>query len=497
MRATLTHESDIKQRLEDAGFKDFEQIEVRKDVKVYTGYPKPARRYRIDFESESHTVENMYYWIVGHAHNDFDMPVLLKIIDTHAASAASQVFGDMQQRLGAQQGNVSNYMATIGKLVKDIFALVRELRQVEERLGYYIDSYDKEKEVSARKHAEATLRDIWVSMVEGGSQNPGSVIGMAQKVGFTVLPDLFFGAAPVESEEDIEKIIKDSDFNETVLMALRKKLHQFLQWKKHTYAELINKKKFQLGYLRQHYQTIRMYMQWLRPYLKNLERLGFHEKHMDDPLLIQSFETSMIEIETIAARPPKEMNSDKEKSYKKDVYSVLLFTFEFRSKPSVHTYPKEHRGVIHVGRTECTIRAYGWTQEQIDNYRKYREKETLDTLKHFSQGVTDALDHLGEEFERFLKEAGETDFETKKKPEEKEEKKEPESSESATDLLVLPFKGMYEIVEPIVPVKKVYKWYVGEKKEKVPSKKDAEGDAKFVAYQCFKNYKKAHGMFSW
>ena len=40
-----------------------------------------------------------------------------------------------------------------------------------------------------------------------------------------------------------------------------------------TYKELQVRKNFNLGYLRQHYSVIRLYLNWLRPYLKNIQRL--------------------------------------------------------------------------------------------------------------------------------------------------------------------------------------------------------------------------------
>ena len=60
-----------------------------------------------------------------------------KITDTFSASENSSFFGTSQQRVGLQQDKVSQYLATIGKMIKELFQLVRELRIIDERLGYY------------------------------------------------------------------------------------------------------------------------------------------------------------------------------------------------------------------------------------------------------------------------------------------------------------------------------------------------------------------------
>lgn len=485
-----------------------EILEIRKGVNQLTGWPEPKRRYRIDFESEGHHVENMYYWLVQHAHNDFDMPILQKVTDSHAASGASEFFGNMQQKIGAQQGNVSNYMATIGKLVKDLFPLIRELRQIEERLGYYTNSYEA-KDFKARKNAEATLKDIWITMVEGGTQNPTSVFGMAQRAGFTILPDLFFQAPPMEDEGAIDTYINTEmkDFNKAVKEALRRKLMGFLQWKKNTYVELSNKKKFQIGYLKQHYETVKMYMSWLKPYLKNLEHLGMDQAHMDDPLLVRAFETSLVELEVLIAKPP-EKNKDEET----DCYSVVLMHFFFRSKPSIHTWPKENRGVVHVGRTEATIRAYGWTKKEIEAYKKYREDETMEYMKFFNRSVKQAMDDLAGDFAEYLNQVepdSVKDYLYGKEPEKPKEEKKEENAQTVkalADGLMLPFVGFSELLSPLLPLGGVKDYLLGnkdlkEKKSKDDTKKanakKAAGGAAFVAFQCFKNYKKAHRMFSW
>ncbi|HLP79991.1 MAG TPA: hypothetical protein VK158_05115 [Acidobacteriota bacterium] len=503
-----------------------EKLEVRRRVILETDWPKPFRSYRIDYESENHNVEEMYYWLVGHAHYDFGMPELMKITDSQAASVGSSQFGDMQARLGAQQGNASNYMGVIGKLMKDLFSLVRELRQLKERLGYYSQSYEKDPKQAAI--AESTLKDVWITLVEGGTNNGSSVYGMAQKVGFTVLPDLFFEAPPMK-EEDLPAYIekKKKEYNLTVVEALARKLQQFYVWKKHTYQELTNKRKFQVAYLRQHFEVIRMYMNWIKPYLRNVKRLGLSEgeQGMDDPLLINSFDTSRTEIEVLVLKKEgdlndyadiKKKNEDAKKAdpNAKEIlpdpklifYSVISFHFLFHTKPQLMFHAKEsyqQKGAIHIGKTEATIRLYAWTKEQIDGYKKYRNLEAFDIFSSFDKGVKDAMDFLGDELNEFLAEA---ELEIAPKKEEKTAPPPPPRQESGLDFVISPFFGLFELFSPIVggignpfggfaDKGAAHAKDLDDKKKAL--KKKSEGTIKMVGWNCYKNYKKSHRMWSW
>ncbi len=509
MISTLTPNIDKKKKLKEFGFTEAEELEARKEVKVLSGYPKPLRRYRIDFESPNHNVEEMYYWLLSHARDDFDMPIVQKIIDTHAASAASSIFGDMQARLGQQQSAVSNYLGMMGKLIKDLFALVRELRQIEERLGYYTQSYEDDPKTA--RQAESTLKDIWITLVEGGSQNPSSVYGMAQKVGFTILPDLFFAARPMKAEE-VDKWVNELDFNESVKNAVGRKVFQFTNWKEKTYNELKNKKSFQIKYLNQHFQVVRMYMDWIKPYLKNIQRLNMDEAGMDDGMLINSFETNMSEIEVLVAQPPSNDMDDPDDN----AYAVILLTFSFRSKPSMDFHAKDayhQKGPIHIGRTESTIRAYSWTGKQIKKYKQYREKESFELVAQFDQSVRDAMQYLGADLERYLKEANADIPDGMFAHKNKEENSESTSTskevaklqqETLSGLVFGPFKAFSELlIEPFFgPLKKgaPRSAVKAEMEKKSQIKNELKGKAKIagiIAFNCFKNYKKAHKMIAW
>ncbi len=365
----------------------------------FTGYPQSALRYRLHVEGYNISIEEPYFWVLHYLEymQGFAKRDIIKITDIFSAAENSAFFGASWQRIGLQQDKVSQFLATIGKMVKELFQLVRELRVLDERLGYYADSYTRSP---SSKSAEITLKGIWIDMVEQGAKNPASVYGMSREVQFTTLPDLFFDAPPM-NQEDVDIVVeqKYGQFNRKVREVLVRKLRTFVAWKQHTFEELKNRRIFTLKYLRQHYEIIKMYMDWVKPYLKNLERLRMDQEKMKSPELLVAFETSILEVEILATKLTKPSDP---------VKSCILCHFLFRTRPEM-SYQQEgyQRGPIHVGRIEMAFRAYAWDEKEIENYIKMKKREDFELLGLIDASVKAAMESLGDELMRYLSEAGE------------------------------------------------------------------------------------------
>src|SRR3989344_1531460 len=126
----MVTEADLKKY----GFEDIETSEEFRQSFIKTGYPKPGRRYRIHYEGYNISIEEPYFWTLHYLKYYAGYPKIDKITDVFTASEQSSFFGAAQQRLGLQQDKVSQFMATIGKMVRELFQLVRELRIIDERL---------------------------------------------------------------------------------------------------------------------------------------------------------------------------------------------------------------------------------------------------------------------------------------------------------------------------------------------------------------------------
>ncbi|MFW6450196.1 MAG: hypothetical protein ACOCZ6_04015, partial [Nanoarchaeota archaeon] len=162
---------------------DKEKIEKGSDnvgnfVESETGFPKPVKSYRFVLEDINKSAEEIYHWLMDNIEESEGFPNVEKVQDIFSATEQSSFWGNVQQRLGMQQEKVSMYLGYIGKMVKELFQIVRELRIIDERLGYYDDSYDKNS--NSRESAEIVLKGIWIDQVEQGAKNPASVYGMAR-----------------------------------------------------------------------------------------------------------------------------------------------------------------------------------------------------------------------------------------------------------------------------------------------------------------------------
>ena len=459
-----------------------EVSEETRGSSIKTGYPNPLRRYRMHYEGYNISIEEPYYWVLHYLRYFSGYPVIEKITDVFAASEHSAFFGAAQQRLGAQQDKVSQFLATIGKMVRELFQLVRELRILDERMSYYVDSYTNSQSAES---AEITLKGIWVDMVEQGAKNPASVYGMAREVQFITLPDLFFNIHPL-TQEDVDLTVdrEAGQFNKKIKEVLKRKLRSYLAWKEHTYEEMKNRRIFTLKYLRQHYEIIKMYLMWVKPYLKNIERLTMDMQKMDEPDLLNAFETSVIEVEVLAT-----------KEAEKGLSQCILVHFYFRTRPEMNYQQEYQRGPLHVGRVEITFRGYVWSKEEIEKYLKMREREDFKLLGIVDSSVKAAMESLGDEIERYLIEAGDDIPQKKKKEmEEKgEDEEHHEEKEKAEHRFSSKWQGARQMLETITSHGKDKKaaWALDKAKYKAVS------DIKASMWTLYHHFKKRHGMNNW
>lgn len=451
-----------------------------------TGFPEPINRFRFIREDWNLSIEASYFWLLQHSRIDLAYPIIDKITDVFAASEQSAFFGVAQQRLGLQQDKVSQFLATIGKMVKELFQLVRELRIIDERLELYRRSYKGDEA------AEISLKGYWIDLVEGGAKNPASVYGMSRELGFTTLPDVFFSTHPISSE-NVDEVVDSLKFNRKLKEVLKRKLKIYLVWKEHTHKELQVRRRFTIKYLRQHYDIIRMYMTWVKPYLRNIRRLQLQDR-TESVDLMNAFEGSLVEIEILLRKPvPDTLLEKTSERVKAPCYACILLTFQFRTRPAM-SYVQEgyQRGPIHVGRMHIMIRGYAWTDDQIKKFKQMREEEDLDLLKTIDESVKEAMIALGDELKAYLTEGGE--IFTHEWPKAIEKKKQPKQ-----ESIIAPFtsvvKGFGELTALPFPKKikgkKVSQYYL--KKNIKTAQKTIRRDM----WVLYKNYRKAHRMLAW
>ena len=470
-------------------FKEEEKFEEVEGVFENTGYPKPSSRYKVLLEKVNNSLEGSYYWVVDfirHAPIDAYSNII-KITDIFSASEQSTFFASAQGRLGIQQDKVSQFLGTIGKMVKELFQLVREIRVIDERLDLYIHSYQGDQA------SDIALKGYWIDLVEGGAKNPASVYGMARELSFATLPDLFFGAPAGLAGKEIQRYVEALDFNKKVKEVLMRKLKTYITWKEHTYKELSTRRRFTIKFLRQHWSVIHMYTTWAKPYLKNIKRLQMRQKRSieTDPDIISSFEGSIVELEILAT---------KKKTFGDDEYvPCVLINFWFRTTPKMEYHGQEyhHKAAAHIGKLRIDIRSYAWTGQDIKNYQKMREEESMDILKEVDSSVKAAMDALGDDLRNYLIEAGEDDL----LPEER--KKKTIGKKQASNPFTGVIMGFAELFGALIPSGDPTQKKSGLSKHKKDlfksgiKRKKAESSAKGLAWNLYKNFKKANGIAAW
>ena len=476
----LLEELEKKGKIDD--YAEHDEMEITGSQITKTGYPKSLNHYNIVWETIHQSIEPIYYWCLGDLRDSWGFSMIDKITDIFTAAEHSSFYGASAQRLGLAQDKVSQFLATIGKMVKDLFQLVREVRWIDERLSYY-KAVDEGKE-----SAEVALKGLWVDLVDGvvqGQRTGANILVMAQQLQFVALPDLFFSVNP-KNKNEVDKVVEEKagGFNEQVKNALKRKLFQYVVWREETFKEMTQRRKFTLQYLRQHFHTIKMYMNWVKPYLKHAEKLGADISKISEPELISAFEGSLVEIELLAKKIP-EGNSK--------VYNCLLLTLQYRTRPQM-AFAQEggfHRGPLHIGETKITWRAYAWDEKQIEDFKKMRDKEDLELLKTIDNSLEQAMNAMGDDLMSYLDEA-----ENIKKEEEKPGRK-PEQLSSLYQPLIDVVKGFGEIFSPLIPKKSEKKTPYEEKSKLDKERAKASSESAKSAWSHYKVFKKKYGMVTW
>jgi hypothetical protein len=459
---------------------------------IPTGYPSPLKRYHLVYESFQISIEEVYFWLLDHIRYEAGFSRAYKVKDIFSATENSAFFGNSQQRLGIQQDRAQQYLASIGKMVKDLFQLVRELRILDEKL-------EPRKQWKTLKSADATLKGDYVDLVEnrGGQTSPGSVYGLAQQLGYAALPDLFFNLH-VYSLKQVDAEVEKLKYNKNVKSVLKRKLYQFINWKEKTDHELEARRRFTLKYLRQHWDVIEMYMSWVKPYLRHIARLTMNDQMLGSAEMISAFEQSYVETEVLFAKP----------SGKK--FDVIVYSIDFRTRPDMrYTQEGYQKGPLHVGKADINLRAYIWEQHHIDQYLAFRRREDLYMLGVVDKSVQSAMEALGEELEGYLAEAGEPKYREKVEAEKKAHEEMAKNRGGAPSMfsgVFEPFTALGGGFAEILGLKGMGSLFSADfkrKKEKAWTFPGSIGtgtrlgkDFSEPLYQAQKNFKKSHGMLS-
>lgn len=298
-------------------------------------------------------------------------------------------------------------------------------------------------------------------------------------MGFVTLPDLFYSIHP-KTTNDVEREVeqlKDS-FNRKVREVLARKLKQYLIWKEKTYKELKTGQTFKLKYLRQHFHVIKVYLNWLRPYLRNIKVLQM-KGSVGDEDIISAFDTSKIELEILAVKKKYEVETspgNKEMFPFQHYFPCVRVRWNFVAIPQLAYQEDFQRGAIHRGRTTLTIEGFVVTSEEMDAYKKKVDHEDFELLA----AVDESILAMKEEIDKYLSMAGEV--------QKKEEETHRQSVLSLFTSVARGFREMLGVREK--KGKGMRRGLMGQERSA------AQALAGFDAYLCYKIFKQSHGMIT-
>ncbi|MBU1203581.1 MAG: hypothetical protein KKG60_00755 [Nanoarchaeota archaeon] len=449
-----------------------EAVELKEDTKKdFFDEKNKVGEYYLEIEEPGAGIEGLYFWILSFLQGDppsgLGFKKIHKIKDIYSASETSSYFGMVEQRKGLQQEKVTQYLGLLSNMTKTMFQVMRELKIIDERYSYYNKSKEGDED------AEIALKSIWVDMVEGGAKNPSSVTGLASQVGFVILPDLFYKIHPKNGAEVRKYVdaLEKEGINRKVREVLSRKLTQYLTWKERTDSELAQRRIFVLKYLRQQYNSMKVYISWLRPYLKNLKKLQMAQQ--DRPELVTAFETSVIELEILA-----KIEQKKGEAY----HPCIRVRFEYVAIPQMAYQREYQRGAIHTGVSKIWIESYALNDKEIKDYLDEQEQEDFELLT----SLNESMDVFKDDFKKYLTEAGE-EFKEDKKPEPKKPKFLKELFSPFTGI----FKGFKHMSGKQEGKKEKPKWTMEQDKKK------AEGTAGTLCLVLYDVFKKSHQMLAW
>ncbi|HLC33162.1 MAG TPA: hypothetical protein VJJ82_05015, partial [Candidatus Nanoarchaeia archaeon] len=227
--------------------------------------------------------------------------------------------------------------------------------------------------------------------------------------------------------------------------------------------------------------SIKLYISWIKPYLKHIKRLSPDQNFYDNPRLISSFESNITEIEVLARLVPEG---------EKD-YACVLLTIEYHTKPAMQ-YQSDagyHRGPIHVGVMSVTWRSYAWTEDQVRNFLAMKAAEDLDFMGSIDESLKSSMEQLGTDIETYLAESERA----ARKPEAPKEER--SQGIDIFEPFVAVGKGVRDVFGSLIPT--LPKFSAGKKDKGEGVSDKAKSTAKKYCFTHYNIFKKAHGMLSW
>ncbi len=472
------------------------------------GFIDSRSGYSLIYDSFSEGLEPVYFWIVDYMRDNYWGTGLevKKTLDEFQGAAGSGFFGDLGTRASIMQDRAMKMLTTINSVVRSIINILYDLKEFDQRL----DSYKKLKSDNEleKNNARLSLKQVWMDRVDI-QRGRGSINMMAQQLQFVTLRDAFMAADSAEQ-------VQEMDLNDRVKRILSPRIQEYLAWEKLSEAELTRRYKIERAYLKSQVNSLKLYSQWARPYLKTAQQLMSSDYRTAD--LVSIFNNMQLQVSLFGKKEIKPSDVIPQASIftknklaniklPKKIYSCVEVTMTYRTIP--HTMSRTESGTHYTqgGKVNMKFRGFGLDQDEVDAVEKEELYQGLELIESMTK---DSLESMQDEIAKYLEqeEKGTEDPEErikrleelinsvsdkravekyKKEIKEIVKKLRPEKDNIINSLT----KGMKEISDPLQSIfkpKPDIKWIA----------KSARDAAKLSsvrsAYQIYLVYKKSHGM---
>ncbi len=379
----------------------------------------PEASHTLIYDSSSETLEPIYFYLLD-LMNDMGLSPE-KLEDNFVSTPGSGHFSELGQKATLMQQQASKLLGDANTVIKSILNIVYDLKDFKLRLKQYENL--KSKDENEREAAYLSLKQIWMDKVDISKGNSSIKAMTFGQSGFELLIDAFLKC---KTEKDVDSL----DLNDRVKRAVKGRIQEFNLWLQQSESELKKRYELERTYLKSQMNSLKLYSQWARPYLKAAKML--EQKESNSAALVKTFNTILLEL-TLFGKMKLDLADEFSKNnipefllgksrinnkfylknkIRRDYYSCILVNFVFRGIPQKISQQGHY---TFGGRTEISFKAYALNSEEIDKLKEELKKaEYTDALELVEGSTKESLDVMADEINSFLNEKSEEKNESNK-----------------------------------------------------------------------------------
>ncbi len=365
--------------------------------------------YLLIYDSFSEGLEPVYFWIVDYMRDNYWGTGLevKKTLDEFQGAVGSGFFGDLGTRASIMQDRAMKMLTTINSVVRSIINILYDLKEFDQRLDLYkkLKSYDDLEKNNAR----LSLKQVWMDRVDI-QRGRGSINMMAQQLQFVTLRDAFMAADSVEEVMGDDKR-EGMDLNDRVKRILAPRIQEYLAWEKLSETELTRRYKIERAYLKSQVNSLKLYSQWARPYLKAAQQLMSTDYRTAD--LVSIFNNMQLQVSLFGKKEmrPSDVLPKTSSNYiftknkfaniklPKKIYSCVEVTMTYRTIP--HSTSRSESGYHYTqgGRVNVKFRGFGLDEDEVNAVEKEELYQGLELIESMTK---DSLESMQDEIAKYL-----------------------------------------------------------------------------------------------